>query len=140
MQSQGITLGSNATSYATTMVAIAGLTKIPFPTRKLGTIDMSDLSSPDSWEEFEVSKLKRGDELEFEYNTKEARIEAIETIMATEAVNYFKITLPGFTKSWWFAGYVIEHNSGEAGVDAKVVGKFKVKLSGKPYFQATAPS
>lgn len=140
MQSQGVTLGSNATSYATTMVAIAGLTKIPMPTRKLATIDMSDLSSPNNWEEFEVSKLKRGDELEFEYNMKEARIEAIETIIDTEAINYYKVTLPGFTKSWWFTGLMTEHNSGEATVDGKIVGKFKIKLSAKPYFQASAPS
>jgi len=140
MQSQGITLGSNATSYATTMVAIAGLTKIPFPTKKHNTIDMTDLSSPDNWEEVEISLLKRGDELEFEYNTKEARIEAIETIIDSEIVNYFKVTLPGFTKSWWFKGYMTEHNSGEGTVDGKVTGKFKIKLTGKPSFQAAAPS
>lgn len=140
MQSQGITLGSNATSFATTMVAIAGLTKIPFPTKKRATIDMTDLSSPNNWEELELSLLKRGDELEFEYNTKEARIEAIETIFETAAVNYYKVTLPGFTKSWWFAGLMTEHNSGEGTVDGKVMGKFKIKTTGIPTFSASAPS
>ena len=140
MQSQGITLGSNSTSYATAMVSIAGLTKLPFPTKKLTTYDMTDLSSPDNWEELELSILKRGGELEFEYNTKEARIEALEVIYATEAINYYKITLPGFTKSIWFKGLMTEHMFGEAGIDAKVVGKFKITTTGKIWFQATAPS
>jgi hypothetical protein len=140
MQSQGITLKSNPTSFATTMVAIAGITKLPLPKVTHGTIDMSALDSPNNWEEIEISLLKRTGELEFEYNTKEARIEAIETINATEAVNYYQVVFPGFTKSWWFAGLMLEHDSGEASVDAKVTGKFKIKITGKPYFQATAPS
>ena len=140
MQSQGITLKSNPTSFATTMVAIAGITKLPLPKATLNTIDMSALDSANNWEEIEISLLKRTDELEFEYNTKEARIEAIETILATEAINYYQITLPGFTKSFWFAGLMLSHDPGEGAVDAKVTGKFKVKISGKPYFQATAPS
>lgn len=141
MQSQGITLGSNATSFATTMVNLAGLTKLPLPQRTLEIVDMSALDSPDNWEEIEVALLKRGGELEFEYNTKEARIEAIETIQATEALAYFKITLPGFTKSFWFKGYIIDHMPGEGNVGSqKLTGKFKIRTTGKISFQATAPS
>lgn len=140
MQSQGIALKSNPTSYATTMVAIAGITKLPLPKNTQTTIDMSALDSPNNWEEIEISLLKRGEELEFEYNTKEARIEAIETIRATEAVNYYQITLPGFTKSFWFQGLMLSHDPGEGGIDAKVTGKFKIKTTAKIYFQATAPS
>ena len=141
MQSQGITLKSNATSFATTMVAIAGITKLPLPQRTLETIDMTAPDSPNNWEEIEVALLKRGGELEFEYNTKEARIEAIETIQATEALVYFQIVCPGFTKSFWFAGYLIDHMPGEGAVGSqKVTGKFKVRTTGKIYFQASAPS
>ncbi len=141
MQSQGITLGSNATSFATTMVAIAGLTKLPLPQRTLEIIDMSALDSPDNWEELELALLKRGGEMEFEYNTKESRIEAIETIQTTEALAYFKITLPGFTKSFWFKGYIIDHMPGEGNLGSqKVTGKFKIRTTGKISFQATAPS
>lgn len=140
MQSMGITLGANATSFATTMVAIAGLTKLPYPTKKRNTVDMTDLSSPNNWEELEFSLLKRGSELEFEYNAKEARIDAIETIFDAEVVYYFKITAPGFTKNVWFTGLMTEHTPGEATVDGKVMGKFKIVTTGKVYFQTSAPS
>jgi hypothetical protein len=140
MQSQGITLGSNATSFATAMVQITGLTKIPFPTRKLNTVDMTDLSSLDNWEELELSLLKRGGELEFEYNTTQARLEAIDVIILSEVINYYKITIPGTTKSIWFKGLMTEHMPGEASLDAKVVGKFKITTTGKISFQAAAPT
>lgn len=140
MQSQGITLGGNATSFATTMVTIAGITKLPLLKKTRPTIDMSDLNSPNNWEEFEISKLKRGSELEFEYNTNESRMDALDTIFDAEAVYYFKITCPGFTKSIWFTGLMIEHDAGEGAVDAKVTGKFKIKTTSKVYWQASAPS
>lgn len=140
MQSQGIKLLSNATSWATAFVEIAGITKLPFPKKTRGTIDMSDLNSPDDYEEVELSKLKRSGELEFEYNQKQARHEAVDALMADEAVQYFKVTVPGFTKSFWFTGFVLENDPGEGAVDQKVSGKFKVKPTGKLYFQTAAPT
>jgi hypothetical protein len=140
MQSQGIVLASNPTSWATTFVALTGLSKLPLPKTTLTTIDFSSLDSPNDWEEFELSLLRRGDELEFEYNVTSLRIDAIETILLTRAVNYYKVTIPGFTKFFWFTGVMTAHDPGEGAVDAKVVGKFKIKTTGRILFQTATPT
>ena len=140
MQSQGIKLLSNPTSWATAFVELAGITKLPFPKKSRGQIDMTDLNSPDDYEEIELSKLKRHKDLEFEYNTSQTRQEAVDALMADETKQYFKVTVPGYTKSFWFQGYVIDHDPGEGQVDQKVTGKFIVKPTGKLYFQTAAPT
>lgn len=141
MQSMGIAFATNSTSWATAFVALAGLTKLPFPGRVREWIDMTALDSADNWEEGEKALLRRGMELEFEYNTSSARMEAIDTLVELATNEYCKITIPGETKFFWFRGAFLEHTPGEGSVGTqKVTGKFKVKTVGKIYFQTAAPT
>jgi hypothetical protein len=139
MQTQGITLGSNNTSYATAYVTLAKITKIEFPKSERTTIDMSALDSPNNFEEIELSKLKRGTDLDFEYNSTEATMAALKTLHELDTVSYFKLYYGG-TKFFWWTGYVTKVNYGSGAVDTKVTGNFTVRTTGQVYHQTAAPS
>jgi len=140
MQSQNAVLSSNSTGFSGTWVAIAGLTKLPFPKKKRNTIDMTDLSAPGNFEQLEVSLLRRNQELEFEYNTNASRLDAMDLLVETDVPQYFKITHPALTKTIWFTGLVTDHDPGDNQVDQKVSGKLKIMPTGQIYIQTTAPS
>lgn len=139
MQTQGITLGSNNTSYATAFVNLAKLTKMQFPKSERAILDMSALDSPNNFEEIELSLLKRGSDLDFEYNSTEATMGAIRTLHELATVSYFKINY-GDTKFFWFQGYVSKVDYGSGAVDQKVTGTFTIRTTGPVYHQTAAPS
>jgi hypothetical protein len=139
MQGQGTTIGHNPTSWATAYVDLAKLTRIPFPATERAWIDMSALDSPDNWEEGEIALLKRGVELEHEYNSTEATMAAVQTLVELEAISYFKVDYGG-TKFFWYTGYVLKHNPGEAALDSKVSGRFTIRTTGPVYHQTAAPT
>jgi hypothetical protein len=139
MQSQGITIGHNPTSWATAYVNLAKLTKLPFPDIERGWIDMSALDSPNDHEEGEPSLLKRGTEMEFEFNTTEATITAIIALVELEGISYFKIDYGG-TKFFWFTGWVLKMKPGEAALESKVSGRFTIRRTGPIYHQTAAPT
>ncbi len=141
MQSQGIVFETNSTGWAGTWVPIASLTKLPFPKKSRGYVDMSALDSPDNYEEGEKEILRRTSEMDFEYNTKDANIDAIDALVEADGNEFCRITIPGVTKKYWFKLAFLEHDPGDAQVGTpKITGKFKGKISGKIYRASSAPS
>jgi hypothetical protein len=139
MQTQGITIGSNNTSFATAYVNLAKLTSMSFPKSERAVLDMSALDSPNNWEEIELSKLQRGTDLEYEYNVSEANVAALKTLHELATVSYWKIDYGG-TKFFWFTGWVTKVDYGSGGVDEKVSGSFSIRTTGPVYHQTAAPS
>lgn len=141
MQSQGITLSTIATSWAGTPTALVGLTKISLPKIMREWVDNSTLDSADNYEEGEKGLFKKTPELECEFKMTSTRYDALKTLVDSDSTEFCKIVIPGVAKFFWFQASFLELDPGEAVQGNNVVvGKFKVKLTGKLYFQTAAPT
>ncbi len=132
---------SFGTTFSWNSVVIAGLTAINGIDVSVSTIDISNHSSADYYNETLPGRLEAGDitlEGWFDYTNTTGQ-HALLTDMNSRTSRTCAITFPASTgATWTCTGYVTGVKIGDAGLDGAIPFSAKIKPTGKPVFAVAA--